>query len=399
MQLKKKHVGIGTVNISDTARKNVLKVLASNRLSPGKYTEKLEINLASLHDRKFAIFCNSGTSALHVALGVLKEKFNWRDGDEVIVPAVTFVATSNVVIHNNLKPVFVDVESDFYGINPDLIESRISTRTRAIMPVHLFGQSADMKPIMKMAKKYNLKVLEDSAEAMFVKYNGKPVGSSGDIACFSTYATHLITTGVGGFSMTNDPELAVMMKSYFNHGRDRIYLTIDDDDSVSPKKLFEIIPRRFSFVHIGHSFRLTEIEAALGLAQLDVWEKIISHRQANAQYLTKGLAKYSYYIQTPKIRKNSEHGFMLYPILIINQKIDREKLINFLEQNGVETRYLMPLINQPVYKKMFGDIENNYPVAKAINRNGFIVGCHQDLTESDLDYVIDKFSKFFKKYA
>lgn len=397
--MRKRLIGIGTVNISLQARKNVLKVLLSNRLSSGKLTERFETKLAFLHQRQFAIFCNSGTSALHVSLSVLKEKYNWRDGDEIIVPAVTFVATSNVIIHNNLKPVFVDIEDDYYGINPELIESKITSRTRAIMPVHLFGQSADMASIMNIANVYKLKVIEDSAEAMFVKYENKPVGSFGDIACFSTYATHLITTGVGGLAMTDDSELAIIIKSFFNHGRDSIYLSIDDDNKISSQKLFKIVPRRFSFKYIGHSFRLTEIEAVLGLDQLDRWQKIIKARQANAKYLTENLSVFSHFLKFPKIRANSEHGFMLYPILIIDDRIDREKLINFLELNGIETRYLMPLINQPVYKRMFGDIENKYPIAKTINKQGFIIGCHQDLTKEDLDYVIDKFSKFFKRYG
>lgn len=395
--VKTRHIGIGTVNISKKARKNVLKVLLSNRLSAGKLTGRFEVQMAKLHGRRFAIFCNSGTSALQVAVGVLKEKYNWKNGDEVIVPAITFIATSNVVIQNNLKPVFVDVESEYFGIDPALIETKITSRTKAIMPVHLFGQSADMKPILRLAKKYKLRVIEDSAESMFVKYNGKPVGSLGDIACFSTYATHLITTGVGGLAMTNDSDLAVMIKSYFNHGRDSIYLSIDDDNNKSNEDLFKIVPRRFSFTHLGYSYRLTEMEAALGLDQLSNWKSIILNRQKNANYLTNGLLKWKKYIQLPEIRKDSEHAFMLYPILIINKNIKRQKLLEHLELVGVETRFLMPLLNQPIYKKIFGDIEKQYPVANFINDNGFIIGCHQDLTKSDLDYVIKVFDNYFLK--
>lgn len=354
--------------------------------------------MAKLHNRDFAIFANSGTSALHVALSVLHDKFSWRDDDEVLVPAVTFVATSNVILHNRLKPVFVDVEKDYFGIDVAKIEEKITKRTRAIMPVHLFGQSCDMENVVKLAKKYKLKIIEDSCEAMFVSYRGQPVGSMGDIACYSTYATHLVTTGVGGLAMTNDSDLAIRIKSYFNHGRDGIYLSIDDDDTANPRKLFEIVERRFSFIYLGHSMRLTELEAALGLAQLKNWQKIIARRQKNATFLTKSLARFSDFLQLPKIRPGAEHAFMLYPIVVVAPKLSRERLIEHLEIHGIETRQLMPLINQPIYRKIFGDIEDDYPVAKFLNKNGFIIGCHQDLGQTDLEYMVSIFEKFFKKW-
>lgn len=397
MQTRRKHqIGIGTISISNEAKINVLKVLSSSRLSYGDFSKKFESEIAKLHGRKYSVFLNSGTSALQVSLQVLKDKYKWDDGDEVIVPSVTFIATSNVVLHNNLKPIFVDVESDYFNIDPSKIEKKITKKTRVIIPVHLFGQSADMTPILAIAKKYKLKVLEDSCETMFVKYAGKPVGSLGDISCFSTYATHLITTGVGGFAMTSDEDLAVRIKSYCNHGRDGIYLSIDDDDTKNKKQLFKIVDRRFSFIHLGHSFRLTEIEAALGLPQLKNSKKIISKRQKNAMFLTKGLSKWINYIQTPKIRPGSTHAFMLYPLVITNKKVSRDKLIKHLEINGIETRYLMPLLNQPIYKKLFGNIENDYPVAKILNQNGFIIGCHQDLQINDLEFIIKTFDKFFE---
>ncbi|MEK9147091.1 MAG: DegT/DnrJ/EryC1/StrS family aminotransferase [Patescibacteria group bacterium] len=394
---KRRQIGIGNITIDALAKRYLMDVLASGRLSYGDFTRRFESQMAKLHDRRWAIFCNSGTSALHVSLSVLKDKYGWRDEDEVIVPSVTFIATSNVVLHNRLTPVFVDVERDYFGIDPGKIEEKISKRTRAIMPVHLFGQSCDMQNIVRIAKKHKLMLVEDSCEAMFVKYRGKPVGSAGDIACFSTYATHLITTGVGGFAMTNDNDLAIMIKSYFNHGRDGIYLSIDDDNTTNHRKLLRIVERRFSFVHLGYSFRLTELEAALGMAQLSRWKSIIKKRQANANYLTRHLKKYEGYLGLPKIRPGAQHAFMLYPIVINNPQINREKLIEHLETRGIETRYLMPLINQPIYVKMFGNLEDQYPVARFLNRNGFIIGCHQDLTKKELDYIIDTFDRFFEK--
>ena len=390
-------IGVGGTFIGVAARKYVDDVLTSNRLSYGKYTQKLEEKFARLHNRKFAIFCNSGTSALQVAVHALKEYYGWKSGDEVLVPAITFIATSNVILQNNLKPVFVDVDKDYYEIDPKKIEEKITPKTRAIMPVHLFGQPCDMDPILRIAKKHNLKVIEDSCETMFVKYKGEPTGSWGDIACFSTYVAHLLVTGVGGFALTNDSDLAVLLKSLFNHGRDSIYLSIDDDKTTDPRKLFKIANRRFNFIHIGYSYRATEMEAAIGLSGLTDKDKMLKKRRQNAAYLTAGLKKFKD-LQLPQIRPQTEHAFMMYPLVIKkDSKIKRDRLIYFLEKENIETRYLMPLLSQPIYKKLFGNIEENYPVAKWIDKNGFYIGCHQELKRSDLDYVIYTFEKFFQK--
>ncbi len=197
-----------------------MEVLDSNRIMAGPMMARFEAEIASLHGCAYGLMCNSGTGALQIALAALKEVHGWEDGDEVLVPALTFVATSNVVLYNNLKPVFVDVDSKYYTLDPAKIEEKITPRTRAIMPVHIGGQPCDMEPILDIARKYNLRMVEDSCETMFVRDRNRPVGSFGDIGCFSTYAAHMITTGVGGLCTTNDPELIVVLKSLMNHGRD-----------------------------------------------------------------------------------------------------------------------------------------------------------------------------------
>jgi dTDP-4-amino-4,6-dideoxygalactose transaminase len=162
-------------------------------------SDRFEREIAGLHSRRFGLVTNSGTSALQIALTALKERYGWQDGDEVLVPALTFVATSNVVLYNGLKPVFVDVEPDRFCIEPGEIERHITPRTRAIMPVHIAGLPCEMDPVLEIAARRGLRMVEDSAESMFVKYRGRPVGSMSDIGCFSTYVAHIITTGVGGF--------------------------------------------------------------------------------------------------------------------------------------------------------------------------------------------------------
>ncbi|MGC8622142.1 MAG: DegT/DnrJ/EryC1/StrS family aminotransferase, partial [Caldisphaera sp.] len=390
-------IGVGGLKITRADKKMVNKVLDSNRLSYGPYSKKFEEEFAKLHDSKFAIFTNSGTSSLHIAVAALKEKYSWSDGDEILVPAVTFIATSNVVLHNGLKPVFVDVDPDTFNIDPSKIEEKISERTRAIIPVHLLGLPADMDPIIEIAKKYKLKIIEDSAETMFAKYKGKAVGSLGDIGCFSTYVAHYIVTGVGGLNTTSDKDLAIRLRSLMNHGRDSIYISIDDDNNATDKQKFEeIISKRFRFVSLGHSFRATEMEAALGLSQLQRKDKIIDRRKAIAAKYLRGLSDLNEYLQFQKTPKGSENVYMLFGI--VYKLGAKTELVNFLEENNIETRDLLPLTNQPIYKKIFGeDLEERYPIAKMLNNQGFYIGCHQYITNRDVDYVVSKFHEFFKK--
>jgi dTDP-4-amino-4,6-dideoxygalactose transaminase len=369
--------------------------LNSNRLSTGKYIHAFESEFARRHDCGYAVMCNSGTSALHIAVAVLKETQGWHDGDEILVPAVTFIATSNVVLHNHLKPVFVDVDPVYYNIDPSRIEEKISDRTRAILPAHLFGLPCDMDPILRIADRYGLKIIEDSCETMFARYQGRSVGSFGDMACFSTYVAHILVTGVGGLITTNRKEYATLCRSVLAHGRDAIYLSIDDDDEMlDENQRKKIIERRFSFVRLGHSFRATELEGALGLAQLAKREQLITKRRANAEYLTKQLHKFSDRLQLPSVPPHSEHSFMMYPI-VTKEGARRDDLVDYLETMDIETRYMLPLLSQPIYKKIFGDIEDDYPVAKQINQNGFYIGCHQGLTKGDLDYVVYCFEQYF----
>lgn len=387
-------VGVGDFCFGTLEKRFIRKVIESNRLSYGPMAKEFEKRFATEHDCRFGIFCNSGTSALHISIAALKEVYKWSDQDEIIVPAVTFVATANVVLHNKLRPVFVDVDRRTYNINPALIEEKITDRTRAILPVHLFGMPADMDPIMEIAKRKNLRVVEDSCETMFATYRGKKVGSFGDIGCFSTYIAHFLVTGIGGICTTNSSRLAIILKSLMNHGRDAIYISIDDDNKTG-KELFRIVERRFKFVRLGHSFRATELEAAIGLAQLERKQEIISKRRKNATYLTKGLKDLEEFLQLPYVPEDREHNFMMFPVVL--KKGNKKKIVRFLEENMIETRDMMPLLNQPLYMRLFGNIQDKYPVAKWIQNNGFYIGCHQYLTKKELDYVIEKFHQFYKK--
>lgn len=354
----------------------IKEVLKSGRLTYGDKTRELEERFAEIHGVKHALFTSSGTAALKIALHALKEKHGWKDGDEVIIPSVTFVATMNVVLMNNLKPVLVDVKPDTVNIDPDLIEKAITKKTRAIIPVHLLGQPAEMGTIMGIAGKHGLKVIEDSCETMFVTQ------VQGDVACFSTYLAHLLVTGVGGFITTNDDELATTMRSMMFHGRDESYLNIDDQPAD--------ISKRFWFPRFGYSDRMTELEAALGLGELDNWEAMILKRQTNADYLKERF--FFSDIAQDKVKfpitDVYNHAFMFFPMLVA----DRDELMLHLENCGIQTRTMMPLTTQPVAQPY---VKKKYPVADYINEHGLLVGCHQYLDKADLRYIVECVEEFY----
>jgi perosamine synthetase len=222
------------------------------------------------------------------------------------------------------------------------------------------------------------------------------VGSFGEIGCFSTYAAHMISTGVGGLCITDDAELMVMLKSLMNHGRDAIYTRIDDDLGLEGPRLFEVARRRFSFVRFGHSFRCTELEAALGLAELEEREANCARRKEVAARLGAGLADLEDRLLLPTSRPGADHVYMFYALTLRDPEDSRDELIGHLENSGIETRHLLPLINQPAYRRLFGDLDAEYPVAARLNQKAFYVGCHPGMSEDDVAHVIDRLHAFFR---
>lgn len=397
-------ISVGCVTIGDEEKRLVKEVLDSGWVSPGPKIREFEQKFANAHDCEFGVMVNSGTDALRIALATLKEAHGWKDGDEVIVPALTFVATVNVILQNNLKPVFVDVDPNYFNMKISQIASVRTKRTRAVIPVHMFGFMTDVYQLSLETR--GLKIIEDSCETMGVRYldgrenmpgykgdrrNGS-CGGLGDIGCFSTYACHLIVTGVGGIATTNNPDYAQLMRSYANHGRDPFFLGGYSQEDKKPS--LELIQKRFLYHRVGYSSRVSEFEAALGIAQLDRLPYILRKRLRNATILDQLLTNLAWNrvtggsLHLPQvIPVNRPHAFMMYPIVIKDKNINRDDLCLYLEHHGVETRPLMPLLTQPVYKQMWGDISKNYPIAHEATTRGFYVGCHQNLTETDLKYL------------
>lgn len=390
-------IGVGYALVTDLEKKYVNMALDSGRLSPGIFVQQFETKFANMHGQRYGIACNSGTSALHVALESLKEKYNWPSDSEVIVPAITFIATSNAVMHTGLKPVFVDVDPKTYNIDPSRIEEKISDRTVAIMPVHTFGQPCEMDPIVDIAHKYNLRIVEDYAEGHFGTYKGKPVASFSDIAGSSTYVAHTITTGIGGVITTDDNELAEISRSLIAHGRACVCekCIAYNDKAVCKLRTQTDFDRRFMMIRLGYSYRVGELEGALGVAQLENKDIIMNARKANAKYLIDNLHDVEDYLQLPYYPDYVDHSFMMFPMVIYKEAgFTRDEITHYLESNNIETRPMLPLLNQPVYKEIFGDIEHEYPVAEWINHYGFYVGCHHGLEKEDLDIIIKAIKDF-----
>lgn len=394
-----RHIGVGHFSVTDAMRANINAVLDSGRISYGPMSLAFERRFAELHGAQYAILSNSGTSSLQVALQAMKEIHGWQRGDQVIVPATTFISSANVVLHNQMRPIFCDVRPDTYNIAVEEIERLITNQTRAIMPVSLFGQPADLSAVREIANRHGLKVLHDSCEMMFMDHAGKPANHWADITCHSTYVSHLVVTGVGGLGITDNPDYAGKMRSLTNHG-----LTLD---CLNPGENFapQATPgRRFKFDSTGHSFRLTEAEAAIGLAQLGDREvdQMLGARRRNALHLTTGLSRlneyYGDHFQLPHIDaknyspyESEVHGsaWMMYPILL--RRGEKENLIRFLLERDVEVRDMLPLLNQPSFKYL---TPSDYPVSANIIDKGVYVGIHQGLEPEDIGYLIGVFGEW-----
>lgn len=364
-----REVKVGNVLLGSEERQNILQVIANNWVSPGPFVQDFESKFAAYHDCQYGVMVNSGTDALRISLLALKEKYGWSNGSEVLVPALTFVATINIVLQCGLTPVFVDVDPKDLNINTRLLSNALTFKTVAIIPVHLFGNPCDMDAISTFVRAHNLKILEDSCETMGVKWGHRMVGAWGDVGAFSTYACHMIQTGVGGLITTNDQDISDLVRSFMNHGR-------------RSEKLGD----RFIFERIGYSARPDEFQAAIGLAQLSKLHTWISKRRSNAYHLTERLTLSSegYFWTLPVGNIGHEKAWMMYP-LIVNKAVDRDKFCAFLNGRGIETRPLFPLLTQPLYKDKFN--AEDFPVALRASQNGFYVGCHQDLNEEDMAYV------------
>ena len=395
-------IPFGTISITSRSKSLINKILDSGRVSSGKYVREFEERFAKLIGVKEAVAVSSGTDADSVALAVLYD-FGAKRGDEIIVPALSFVATGNAVINSGFKPVFVDIEKETLNINPQKIEKAITKKTKAILPVHLMGKPANMDMINKVAKKYNLYVIEDAAEAHGAMYKDKNIGGLGDMACFSTYLAHIISTIEGGIITTDNPDFAKIIRSLRSHGRacKCKVCTLNVAGGYCPERFQYGEDIRFLFERIGFSAKMNELEAAVGLGNLDIYQEILEKRRKNLLSLINKFEKFEPYLTTIKEDENERIGPHAFPLIVQEESnFGRNELAEFLEKNNIETRSLFS--SMPTQCKGFSFLGyklGDFPNAEYIGNNGLHIGVHQDLNEEHIDYFIKKIEEFLSYYV
>lgn len=341
----------------------VLDCLESTWISSvGKYIDRFESAFAEFCSARHAISCSNGTVALHLALLAL----GIGPGDEVIVPTLTFVATANAVTYCGATPVFVDSEPVTWNISPHQLEAKVTDRTRAIIVVHLYGHPADMDPILELARRRGIAVIEDAAEAHGALYKGRPVGSLGDLGTFSFYGNKIITTGEGGMVVTNSDVFAARLRLLRGQGMDPT--------------------RRYWFPIIGYNYRMTNIAAAIGLAQLEKVSWHISRRREVAELYREKLAG----VDGIVLHSEQNWAFHVYwmtslvldPCCLINQST----LMQRLADAGVETRpFFYPMHRLPMYRELAAG--ETFPVAEQLAAHGINLPSFSGLTGAEIDYV------------
>lgn len=354
-------IPIAKPQIGEEEKQAVLEVLESGMLAQGPQVHAFEEAFAKMCGVRYAIATSSGTTALHIALlahGI-------GPGDEVITSPFTFIASANCILYVGARPVFVDIDPLTFNLNPAQVESAITPRTKAIIPVHLYGLPCDMEPIMAIAEQYGLAVIEDACQAHGAEYKGRKVGSFGT-GTFSFYPTKNITSGEGGMITTNDPEVAERCRVIRQHGA----------------------RQRYYHDELGFNFRMSDIHAAIGLAQLRKLDRFNRIRQANARYLSQHLKG----VLTPLVPSGHTHVFHQYTIRVPNGK--RDALRAYLKERGIgsEVYYPLPIHQQYLYKEL--GYNEHLPEVERAAQEVLSLPVHPALTPSDLEAIVEAVNEF-----
>jgi dTDP-4-amino-4,6-dideoxygalactose transaminase len=355
-------INIAKPMIGEEEKQAVLEVLDSGILAQGPRVKAFEEAFAAMCGVKYAVATSSGTTALHVALlahGI-------GAGDEVITTPFTFIASANSILYTGAKPVFVDIDPATYNIDPRLIEAAVTPKTRAIMPVHLFGLSCDMDPILAVAEKYNLLVIEDACQSHGASYKGRRVGSFGT-GTFSLYPTKNITSAEGGMITTNDEKVAEECRVIRQHG----------------------MRRRYYHDELGFNFRMTDVHAAIGLAQIKKLERLNQARQNNAQYLSAHLRG----VVIPCVPEGSQHVYHQYTVRVQDGR--RDALREYLHGNGVgsEVYYPVPVHKQTFYVEELG-YRVTFPESERASKEVLSLPVHPALSQEDLKTITETVNAF-----
>lgn len=356
-----KRISVAQPQLNGNERKYVIDCLDTNWISSiGKYITAFEEEFARFCGVKHAIATNNGTTALHLALVAM----GLQPGDEVIVPTVTYIATANAVRYCGATPVFVDVLPGTLNMDPDAIISKITSKTKGIIPVHLYGHPADMSSINRVANASSLWVLEDAAEAHGAKVNGTKVGALGTCATFSFFGNKIITTGEGGMVTTNDDDLAAKLRLFRGQGMD--------------------LQRRYWFPVVGYNYRMTNIQAAIGLGQLENIDLAIEARATLAKRYDNALNGLRDHLLLPERDAWAEPVYWMYNVFLRQgDEARRDAVMSQLQESGIETRPVFyPMHRMPPYLE-----QTAYPVADAWFGRGINLPTHQGVSQEDVDYI------------
>jgi len=357
-------INIAKPLIGEEEKQAVNRVLDSGIIACGPVTAEFEKQFANYVGTKHAITTTSGTTAMHLALLTLGIK----SGDEVIVPSFTFVATANPILFCNATPVFCDIDPVTFNIDVEKIESLITEKTKAILPVHLYGQPADMKAITEIAEKHKLSVIGDACQAHGAAFDGKMVGSFGDMECFSFYPTKNMTTSEGGMITTNDDELAEIINSIRNHGREQT---------------------KWGYEHgrLGYNYRMTDITSAIGIEQLKKLPTFIRKRRENAKYYNENLKN----VDIPFVMENAEHAYHQYTIKCKN----RDMLIDAFKKNeiGYGIYYPKPIhLYNHLSQYGHNDLKNSEQVANEV----LSIPVHPALESHEVEKIINVINEVYQ---
>ena len=351
--------------IGEKEKELVNEVLNSGMLAQGPKVKELEEKFAALCGVNHAVAVNSGTAALHASLyaaGIKK-------GDEVITVPFTFVASVNPIIMQQAKPVFVDVKEDTFDIDPYLVLEKITPKTKAILPVDLYGQIFDYKAIKEIAEDHNLIVIEDACQAVNASLDGKKAGSFGDFGAFSFYATKNMISGEGGMVVTDNPEFAELCRRFRHHGQSE--------------------QTRYEYHDLGYNYRMMDIQAAIALGQMERIEEFTDRRIRNAEMLTEGLKDVEG-IGVPFVKSNARHVFHQYTIKVEGFKLTRDHLIEHLKKNeiGHGIFYPKPLHLHPHFARL-GYKEGDFPTSERLSKHVLSLPVHPGVSASDIGRIVE----------
>ena len=378
-------------------------------LTSGRYAEEFESEFAEYMEQSYSLLVNSGSSANLVALSTLTSpklgEKRLKHGDEVITVAAGFPTTVNPIIQNGLIPVFVDVEIGTYNIKVDELEKALSEKTKAIMIAHTLGNPFDLDGVVDFCKKHGLFLIEDCCDAVGSRYNGEMVGTFGDLSTTSFYPAHHMTMGEGGAVLTNNPIYYRLAVSFRDWGRD-CYCDPGSDNTCGKrfKMQFGSLPygydHKYVYGHIGYNLKVTDMQAAVGMAQLKKLPNFVEKRKENFNKLWDGLSVFQNYLILPVATKNSDPSWFGFPITVKeNDKFTKNEIVEYLENNKIMTRQLFAgnMTRQPAYQDIECRIIGNLENTDYIMNNTFFIGIYPGINDMKIDYIVGVFKRFFEE--